>query len=152
MRWGVNISLLMAVSLIIGVSIGLVELGEQLGPDADASPSDLWPSVYATVVTAAGAAAAACNGAGFFRQRRGAPMSRAIHLSNGVFVLLYLPGLLVYLVMLYAAMPPELAPLIHLTALAALVPFAGITAIYAVLLRRQRALRMTSVVSGSPAS
>jgi len=146
MRWGVNISLLMAVSLMIGVSFGLVTLGEALDPDFDTPPSDIWLEVYAIALNAIGAAAAACNGVGFFRQRRGAPMSRALHLWNGLFVLVYLPGLLLILVKLYSALPPELA---HLVALVALVPLAGITGVYLALLRRQRALRMISaVVSG----
>ncbi|MDP2125010.1 MAG: hypothetical protein Q8J92_11570 [Parvibaculum sp.] len=152
MKWGVNISLLMAVSGMIGVRLELVTLVESLDPDFDVPVSYLWMCVAAIAANASGAFAAACNGVGFFRQWRGAPMSRMLHLSNRLFLLIYLPVLSFYLVMLYADLTPEHAPLIHLTALAALVPFAGITAVYAALLRRQRALRMAASTSGLPAS
>lgn len=144
MRWGVNISLLVSVSMMIGVWLELVALAGSLDPEVDTSCSDFWLGVYLIALNAAGAAAAACNGAGFFRQRRGASMSRALHLWNGLFVLLYLPGLLAYLVMLYSAMSPETASLFHLAALMAFVPIAAITGVYRALRRRQRVLSFSS--------
>lgn len=141
MRWGVNISLLVAVSMAYLALRRIAELDYWLGyaADSDFDLSELRLTAYLIAMNATGAVAAACNGAGFFRQRRGAPMSWMLHLSNAIFLVVYVSGLVFLLVTIYAGLMPEGAPLAHLAALMSLVPLAAITGVYAALLRRQRA-------------
>lgn len=142
MRWGVNISLLVAAGAMLGLMEGIVSLDSLLAytgdPEFYVAPSDLWVEVYLIVLNAAMICAAACNGAGFFRQRRGAPTSWILHLSNAIFLVLYLPGLVFLLATIYAGVMPEGAPLAHLAALMSFVPIAAITGVYVALLRRRR--------------
>lgn len=150
MRWGVNISLLVAVSMAYLALRGIAELDYWLdyASDPDFDLSELWLIAYVIVVNATGAIAAACNGAGFFRQRRGAPMSWMLHLSNAAFLVVYLPGLAFFLVKLYSALPSLFASFVHFAALMTFVPIAAITGVYAALLRRQ----CLSAAGSSPAS
>ncbi|WP_421866189.1 hypothetical protein [Parvibaculum sp.] len=138
MRWGVNISLLVAVSMAYFALRGIVELcywlDDASDPDFDYSVLSL--AAYGIVMNSTGAVAAACNGAGFFRQRRGAPMSWMLHLSNGLFVVVYLPVPLYALTLIYG-MPSE--GFFHLIFMVTLVILAAITGVYAALLRRQSA-------------
>ncbi len=87
MRWGVNISLLMAMLMMLGVMEGVTAFVHALncesGRNLLAAFADLWLLLFLTIVSVAGALAAICNGVAFFRQRRGAPMSWALHLWNG---------------------------------------------------------------------
>ncbi|MEP0708500.1 MAG: hypothetical protein ABJL17_11135 [Parvibaculum sp.] len=140
MRWGVNISLLMAMLMMLGVMEGVTAFVHALNFDPGrnllASFADLWLILFLTILSVAGALAASCNGVAFFRQRRGAPMSWALHLWNGFFLLLYLPAALFYLWMFGAGPAGPLAFFIVLTSC---IPVAGITGVYVALLRRQRA-------------
>jgi hypothetical protein len=140
MRWGVNISLLMAILMMFGVMEGVTTFVHALNYDPGrnmlASFADLWLILFLTILSVTGALAASCNGVAFFRQRRGAPLSWALHLWNGLFLLLYLPAALFYLWMFGAGPFGLLAFLVVATSF---IPVAGITGVYIALLRRRHA-------------
>jgi hypothetical protein len=139
MRWGVNISLLMVASGMLGLLQGVIALDYSFAhmdePPVDAS--DLRFDAYVIAVNAGCVLAAACNGIGFFRLWRGKPVSLLLHLSNGLFFLLYLPVLL-YVLASFRWMPST--DMAVLAMLAVSLPLAGVTGVYAALLRRRRAL------------